>query len=258
MPATDPHQSKEQPMATTTPSFELRITIAGLAILIPRPQESPPVMHVFLPECVHEPHFPLVWYDGAHENDHDPTDPHRIRLSRRLPKGVDVDFSSLPVSVGSVPNHLPPSIPCLSHATGKVFDLKNMKNVGSHLVLPRGGLTLIDALSLWDWQGTIQRLTGQVVWQIEVNAGSLKATPPLPPLYPKDGVIELFVANAIQAESTFPPPLSGKKPKPGTAMAHFDCYYDLYGDPPGARPAPIYQSDVAASTPYTCLPSGGH
>jgi hypothetical protein len=239
--------------------FELRITITGLALFLPGPADDEPRMHVFLPEHKMEQHFPRVWYDQAYEND-DATglpDPHRQRMQKDLPKLAD--FGYLTVTGGSV-EHLPDSVPCLSCATRRNFDPENMKNIASHLVLPPGTPALSDAVSLWNWLGVNQRLTGQVVWQVEVKDSSLGATDPLPALYPKEGVIELFVSNAVSEASKFPPPISGKKPNLNERMPHFDAYYDLYGTPvPDAeRRYPIYKGLVAASAPYSCLSSGGH
>jgi hypothetical protein len=243
-------------------SFELRITITGLSLFVARPADNPPTMHVFLPECRprHPQHFPRAWYDGAHQNP--PAQPPAGQV--RLPKDLAavVDFSTLPVVGGSV-EHLPASVPCISCTTGQSFNVTSMSNVASHLKLPPGSPTIVLATSVWNWHGKAQHLAGAVVWSITVNAIQLPAIPPLPALNPINGVIDLFVSNATQAESTFPPPgIAGiAKPALNSPMAHFDCYYDLYNPPyTGATPppAPLYQSNVAASTPYSCLSSGGH
>jgi hypothetical protein len=217
-------------------------------------------MHVFLPKHDMEPHLARVWYDQAHADPNPNTlpDPHRQRISRDLPSHVDWGY--LTVASGVV-EHLPDSVPCLSCATLQSFDLTTMKNVGSHIELPPGRPALIDALSVWNWLGVDQRLTGQVVWQVEVTGfTSLKGAPPVPELYPKGGVIDLFISNSIPAESTFPPPTTGPKPPLNDRMAHFEAYYDLYGTPPpaAARKYPTFKGSVAFSSPYTCLPSGGH
>jgi hypothetical protein len=247
-------------------SFELRITITGLSLFLPGPPNQSTAMHVFLPKCRHEPHLPRVWYDGAYESDDPnvPTDPYQKRKQADLPKHPDiVDFRYLRVTPGVV-EHLPDSVPCLSCATRRNFDLNKMKNIESHLVLPPGRAALSDAMSLWNWLGADQRLTGQVVWQVEVNDSSLqpipKAKPQLPALYPKDGVIELFVSNAVSAASKFPPPISGPKPELNKPMPHFEAYYDLYdpSTPDDQRKYPIYKGTIGFSAPYSCLSSGGH
>jgi hypothetical protein len=250
---------------TTDGTFELRITISGLALFRREPNGEPTAMHVYMPKhnmsehsSIPE-HFRRVWYDEAHENPTAPANPGRDRKMQNL--AALVDFRQLSVVGGSL-EHLPHSVPCIVHATGRNCDPDPSK-VGSHLVLPPGTPEIILATSIWKWrqekggEEKAQHLAGLVVWSVTVSGSQLPAIPPLPVLYPKDGVIDLFVSNALAALSTFPPGV-GPRPARGTPMVHFDAYYDLCGQPAEGRQYPIYQSNLAASAPYGCLSSGGH
>jgi len=251
-------------MSAASPTFELRITITGLALFLPKPKSAPTAMHVYLAKH-HMPHDPLVWYDKAHKNASDPLDPSKPR--ERVKLAGDFDFTKNVSWVGGSVGHLQPPVPCISCATGQDFvpdsNPVNPNYVASHLVLPPGRETVILATTIWNWRGKAptpeaQHLAAMVEWSVKVNGTQLPAISTLPPLYPKQGVIDLFVSNVLAQHSTNFPLGVGPRPKRGDPMDHFDAYYDLYLSAPPAREYPTYLANVAASTPYSCVSSGGH
>jgi hypothetical protein len=232
-------------------AFELHIRVMGLCLF--RPDAASGCMDVLMVKPKHHPaHVAAVWYDPQNANQ--PAGPWV-----RTPLPQTLDWRSLPVTGGSI-NSLGNSAPDVSGVVNQPINPVPGVNVNTWLKLPPGKEDFKMTGENWKWLGAHTRLANEVIWKLKFNSSPfLDPTGLLPRLYPVNvgGTIELFMSNVIPADSTYPAP-QGSRPLPGTPMAHFDAFYDLYEPPPytGERPAPTFEP-TDMSTQYSCLPAQG-
>jgi hypothetical protein len=241
---------------TATGTFDLRITVVGLCFFVPDPLTKR--MHVLMPSTAGHAHGGVsrhvtrLLYDAAHQQAGAeglageavsvPLDDGALDFAR-LPGGLDLALPGSVVDVSPIVRDGVSRDALSNDSGGRVrarvsFAAGRMSAPHRELRWDLGPYRAHPMANAVEW--TVPGVSGDGI-ELPVSGLHGKAGPPLRPLHPVNGTLDLIVLHVLP-EEVLPFGRPRELPEPGFAAADFAAYYSLF-DNPAETPLPRFSGD---------------